>query len=82
MLTAPDIQGLGLIPRGSRTIHLVDDIETSLPVYLGTVTWHDQQLEISILETEGQPLIGMALLENNTLTIQVWDGGEVRIEPR
>ena len=82
MLTAPDIQRLGLIPRGNRTIHLVDDFDTSLPVYLGTVVWHDKQFEISILETRRQPLLGMALLENSTLTIEVWDGGEVLIEPR
>lgn len=53
-----------------------------LPVYEGTASWHGQPIQVAVLETERESVLGMALLENNTLTIQAWDGGEVLIEER
>ena len=51
-------------------------------MYDGIVYWHGQPVAVTVLETQRESVIGMALLENSTLTVQVWDGGEVRIEPR
>jgi hypothetical protein len=50
--------------------------------YSTLINWHDQLVEAEALQTDHESVIGMALLEDSTLTIEVWDGGEVRIEPR
>ena len=76
------IQQLGLVYRINRTTVLLDGVAIFLPVYLGLVDWHEELLEVSFLGTEQDYLVGTSMLENITLTIQVWDGGEVRIEPR
>ena len=34
------------------------------------------------MQANGEPAIGTALLENSTLTVQVWDGGEVLIQEK
>ena len=49
--------------------------------YNGRVNWQGQLIEVDVLETNSESAIGMALVENSTLTVQVWDGGSVRIEP-
>ena len=83
-IALPDdiIQELGLVRRGNRRIILVNDTEASMPVYLGMVAWHGEPVEVSVLGTEQEFLVGAALLENNTLTVQVWNGGDVLIEQR
>lgn len=76
------IQELGLISRGSRRTGLVNDTEAMIPVYLAVVAWRGELSEVSVLQTEQDFLVGMALLENSTLIVEVWDGGNVLIEPR
>ena len=76
------IQQLGLVYRINRTTVLLDGVAIFLPVYLGLVDWHEELLEVAFLGTEHDYLVGTSMLENSTLTVQVWDGGEVRIEPR
>jgi hypothetical protein len=53
-----------------------------MPVYLAVVDWRGELLEVTVLQTEQELLVGMAFLETSTLTVQVWDGGEVLIESR
>ena len=81
-LPADAIQRLGLVSRGHRRTILVNGAAVFMPVYLGAVTWHGQPMEVSVLQTEQEFLVGMALIEGSTLAIQVWDGGEVLIEGR
>lgn len=81
-LPADVIQRLGLAGRGHRETTLSDDTVIFLPVYLGIVVWQGEMLEIYVLEGGQEFLVGTALLENSTLTVQVWDGGDVLIEPR
>ena len=76
------IEELGLVFRQNRATNLVGSVDIYLPVYLGLVDWNEELLEISVLGTERDFLAGTALLENSTLTIQVWDGGDVLIEER
>lgn len=76
------IQELGLVSRGSRRTGLLNDSEAMIPVYLAAVDWRGELSEVSVLQSEQDFLVGMALLENSTLTIQAWDGGEVFIEER
>ncbi len=76
------IRFLELAPRGSRQTTLLSGTVLHLPVYLAAVDWQGESVEVSVLQTEQESLVGMALLENSTLTVQVWDGGTVTIEPR
>ena len=76
------IQELGLVFRQNRATHLVGSVDIYLPVYLGIVDWHEELLEVSVVGTEQDFLVGASMLENSILTVQVWDGGDVSIEPR
>ena len=53
-----------------------------MPRYSAKVSWHGQLVEVEVLQTEGESAIGMSLLENSIVKLQVWDGGEVLIEER
>ena len=81
-LPVQEIQSLGLVHREARRTLLVDSLEIFLPLYRGTAYWCGSFLEVTILGTEQEYLVGMALLEDSTLTVQVWDGGDVLVEPR
>ena len=76
------IRRLGLISSGHRYIVLGNDDRVQMQTFYATVLWHGDEVIVSALESDGEPAIGMSLLENSTLNIQVWDGGEVLIESR
>ena len=81
-LPAVSIRQLGLTPMGPRDTTFLDSYSAPLSAYDGIAYWHGQPVEVTVLETQLESVIGMALLENSTLTMQVWDGGYVSIEPR
>ena len=76
------IRRLRLVFTGPSDTVLLSGYSAPLPVYEGIVYWHEQPIQVAVLETEQESVVGMALLENSTLTIQAWDGGEVLIEER
>ena len=76
------IERLGLIPADVLTVTLANNAHALMPRYSARVNWHEQLIEAEVLQTNGQSAIGMAILENSTLTVQVWDGGDVLVEPR
>ncbi len=61
---------------------LLDGYIVPTAIYDGSVSWHEQLIDVAVLQTDRDSIIGMGLLENSTLTIQIWDGGEVLIEER
>lgn len=81
-LPAQVIQRLGLVRSEVRRTLLVDAVEIFLPLYWGTVNWCEEFLEVPVLGTEQEFLVGAALLENSTLTVQVWNGGDILVELR
>ena len=81
-LPSAAIRRLGLAFAGPSDTVLLSGYSAPLPVYDGIVSWHGQPIQVPVLETERESVIGRALLENSTLTIQVWDGGNVLIEER
>ena len=81
-LPAADIRHLGLSQLGHRNTTLLDSYSTDLPMFQGIVFWHGQPTSVEVLETQQESVIGMSLLEYSTVTIEVWDGGSVMIEPR
>jgi clan AA aspartic protease len=80
-LTLPSetIQELALLRRISERGTLADGSEAVLPAYLATVLWDGAPRRVRVLANSGAPLVGMGPLRGYELTIQVLEGGEVRI---
>ena len=81
-LPSSTIERLGLVPVDILNVTLANSSRASMLKYNARITWHDQLIEAEVLQTELEAAIGTALLENTTLTVQVWGGGDVLIEPR
>ena len=81
-LTLPEkrIHDLKLPFVGNRRATLGDGNVVVLDVYLATVSWHGQEREVLALPSEGGPLIGMSLLSSSRVTLDVVEGGAVRID--
>jgi predicted aspartyl protease len=79
-LSADLVRSLSLPLRGSRDVVLADGSVVGLDVYRARVVWHGRALPVSVLESEGGPLVGMALLRGSELRLRVMDGGDVLIE--
>lgn len=58
---------------------LADGSEVLLDVYTVSVEWDSQLINVSALEADGGPLIGMSLLYGCSLHIDVIDGGVATI---
>lgn len=82
-LTLPNhvVRALGLPFVGNRRVTLGDGSIVALDLYLATVFWHEQEREVLVLQADGGPLVGMALLSGNRVILHVIDDGEVLIEP-
>jgi clan AA aspartic protease len=52
-----------------------------LDLYLATVLWHEQEREVLVLQADGGPLVGMALLYGSRVVLPIVDDGDVLIEP-
>ena len=76
------IERLGLVTADIIRVTLANGTRVSMPRYSAKVSWHGQLVEVEVLQTEGESAIGMSLLENSIVKLQVWDGGEVLIEER
>ena len=61
---------------------LADGSEVPFDTYRVTVLWEGQPREILVDEADILSLLGMALLDRHTLTIEVESGGRVVIEAR
>lgn len=81
-LTLPDhyVTGLQLSFAGHRRGRLADGTVVLLDVFQGKVIWHGQQRDVLVSQSAGAPLIGMAMMEGNRLTMDVIDGGDVSIQ--
>ena len=47
--------------------------------YIAYIQWHGQRREVSVLNMEGDPLIGMELLRGSSVNIDAMPGGAVTI---
>jgi hypothetical protein len=74
------IGNLNLAPSYQTHITLANGVRERVNAWNGFVLWHNQPRLIQILETRGTPLLGMDLLEDNRLTIDVRIDGDVLIE--
>jgi len=60
---------------------LADGSLAQMDSYQATLLWDGQPREILVLEADGGPLVGMALLYGSRLSIDVVDGGAVTVAP-
>ncbi len=74
------IRRLELEPRVPTNVTLATGVRSRLNTWSGQVRWHDGPRTIRILESEGMPLLGMELLQDSQLVVQVRVGGDVLIE--
>jgi clan AA aspartic protease len=71
---------LGLTFQTLEDAVLADGGSIKLPVYAAKISWDGSTRDILAMETSGDPLVGMALLEGYRLTLDAIDGGRVLIE--
>ena len=64
--------GRGLLANGD---------EIRFEVYRGTVQWDGEPRHIRITAADATPLVGMRLLEDHSLLVDVKDGGRVVVQP-
>jgi clan AA aspartic protease len=58
---------------------LGDGSECVFNVYEAVVVWDEDYLTIPIDEADSEPLVGMSLMENYQLTVQVFEKGNIEI---
>ena len=74
------VQHLGLTYRGQTPWTLASGKEVMMSNYDGEVFWHGLLREVQVVETDGDPLLGMALLIGSKITVDARIGGQVLIE--
>lgn len=75
------IEALNLPFINLREIKLADGSILEMPAYQGRIIWSGTECLIEILATDGDDLLGAALLKDHELHIEVRDGGAVEINP-
>ena len=61
--------------------NLANDANVKTSVYVATVVWDSQEIEIAVLAMGRRPLLGTALLEGRKLSAEFTNEGLVTIEP-
>lgn len=79
-LPAEVIARLGLSPRDTRTVNLADGQDVDVSTFIATVIWHGEPHPAYVVESPGDPLLGMSMLWGSEVTLQAWEGGGVIIE--
>lgn len=61
--------------------NLADGNLVSVDVHVATIMWHGIDYQAEVLAMGNRPLLGVALLDGNLLTISYEEGGMVSITP-
>jgi clan AA aspartic protease len=82
-LTLPGsvLRELRLRSVGARAVTLGDGSTAVLDLYRARLLWHDRERNVLVLQADGDPLLGMALLDGSRMSVDVVVDGIVRIEP-
>ena len=75
------IAGLGLSWKSDGRGVLADGTESRFDVYEATILWHGRSRRISVISSDGLPLVGISLLMGSELNMKVRQGGAVTIKP-
>lgn len=81
-LTLPTslVRRLRLTHTGGSFARLADGAEVETRNYSGVVSWHGKLVDVSVIETGGDALLGMALMLDSKITVISRPGGAVTIE--
>ena len=63
----------------NQAVILGDGTEVVLEKYLLSVLWHGEEHNVSTLQTDGGPLVGMSLLYGSRVILDVINSGDVSI---
>ena len=82
-LTLPSnlVAELGLPYRGRGRAILANGSQDFFNVWGVTVVWDGQTRYVPADEADATPLVGMALMDDHSLYVEVRDGGRVAIQP-
>ena len=80
-LPAPDVQRLGLSNPQQEEVRFANGEFGNCDVYPADVIWDGGEMNVKIYAMGVEPLVGMALLRGNRVTMDVAEGGAVVIEP-
>lgn len=81
VLPASVVQSLALEYRHEVTAAVGDNRLVRFAAFRARVQWLGAERGVLVLQSEGGPLLGMSLLQGSRLTVDVVEGGEVRIDP-
>ena len=77
----PDmIASLGLLLHGETVGTLADGTKGLFPIYRAIISWHGQARATFVSAIENHPLLGMGVLYDSEIFMQVVDGGEVVVQ--
>ena len=79
-LSSAEIAELNLSFHSQTMVMLGDGSTIDLREFEAILNWNGQARDVLVLEAEGGPLIGMALLYGFDVWLRVLDGGHVKIE--
>ena len=74
-------EDLSLISTDPILVELADGNVVETPTFIGRVLWDGAEQIIRVQQGEGRPLVGMVLLLEHRITIDVHYNGAVRIAP-
>ena len=82
-LTLPPstISQLDLVFITNQPAELADGSISHYDVYAGRIAWHGQERIVPIYSMDSDPLVGMALLWNSRLTMDVIPNGAITVVP-
>lgn len=78
-LTDEQVRALNLLPSNHVASTLADGTTRTALLYFASVEWDGIPTLIEVVGGDDVPLIGMALLQGYNLSVDVVDGGPVRI---
>jgi clan AA aspartic protease len=72
---------VGATLEGARLIQLADGTERHTAIYAVEVEWYGESRIVPVTVIEDEPLIGIGLMREHHLHVELTDGGEVLLEP-
>ena len=79
-LPAELIEQLGLTLVGNADTTLADGQTIKSDYYRATTIWDGEYRNVYVVESATESLLGTNLIQGGTLTVQMWEGGDVVID--
>jgi predicted aspartyl protease len=78
----PDLlSGLDAAYAGEYPIALADLTYRTRPLYQTLVIWQGEERVTEVIAMDGNPLIGLGILQGNSVYMEITHGGRVEVEP-